>query len=109
MSEFTWLEPGPLVDGDLELILTAKVEAVPSRDYVPAYGFEMRRLGTRENMGGITLNVGDSLGLMAYGGHVGYAVEPEYRGQHHAARLPAALPSREEAWNERDHHYMHAR
>jgi predicted acetyltransferase len=86
MTEFNWIDPGVLVDGDLELVLIEKSPADPSKGYVPAYGFEMRRAGNPEAIGNISLRVGDTVRLRMYGGHLGYGVKPAFRGHHYAAR-----------------------
>ena len=42
-KDFTFIDPGKLVDGDLELVLVGKHEADPVKKYVPWYDFEMRK------------------------------------------------------------------
>ncbi len=86
MDEFNWIDPGVLVDKDLELILLEKVPEDPAKGYVPAYSFGMRRTGNPENIGNISLRVGDTFRLRMYGGHIGYGVHQEHRGNHYAAR-----------------------
>lgn len=86
MSAFEWIDPGELVDGDLRLALVEKAPEDPSKGWVPAYKFEMRRNGQSEKMGNIDLRVGDTHRLRMYGGHVGYAVDLEFRGHRYAAR-----------------------
>jgi predicted acetyltransferase len=83
---FQFHEPGPLRDGDLELVLVARIPGDPARGYVPAYRFEMRRAGSPERIGTIDLRIGDTQHLRMYGGHIGYGVEPAHRGHHYAAR-----------------------
>lgn len=46
-APFTFLRPGSLVDGDLELVLMRMIPADPIKRYVPAYEFEMYSLGAR--------------------------------------------------------------
>ena len=86
MADFEWQDPGELVDGDLTLVLVDKVPADPAMGYVPAYDFQMRRTGSPARIGGISLRVGDTDHLRMYAGHIGYGVEPEFRGHHYAAR-----------------------
>lgn len=93
MADFRWIEPGKLVDGDLELVLAEKSPEDPSKGYVPAYKFEMRRTGNPEKIGHIDLRVGDTYRLRMYGGHLGYEVKPEFRGHHYAARACQLLVS----------------
>lgn len=82
-ADFEHLDPGMLRDGDLELVLAEKHPAEPERGYVPWYGFEMRCGGRRA--GHLNLRIGHTESLY-YAGHIGYAVEPEFRGNHFAER-----------------------
>lgn len=80
------LQPGPLRDGDLELVLTAFHPADPARGFVPDYFFHMRHAETGAEMGHISLRVGDVPQLVLYSGHVGYGVHEAYRGNRYAER-----------------------
>ncbi len=91
MNRFHWIDPGELVDRDLELILVKKSPADPTKGYVPAYEFEMRQVGKPKKIGDINLRVGDTYRLRMYGGHIGYGVNCEYRGHHYAARACCLL------------------
>jgi len=83
-SNFTFIEPGPLTDGDLELALVGQTRSYPSD--VPVYNFEMRHPGSTVSMGRISLRIGNIEYILLYAGHIGYRVFPEYRGNHYAAR-----------------------
>lgn len=83
---FEFLDPGKLKDGDLELRLANKRPANPARKRAPCYEFEMIHAETGRLMGLIDLRVGDSENLRLYGGHIGYGVDPAFRGHHYAAR-----------------------
>ena len=83
---FEFHNPGPLIDGDLELMLIEQIPGDPARDWVPTYRFRMVRAGSDEPMGRIELRVGYPQHLVLYGGNIGYGVTPEYRGHHYAAR-----------------------
>jgi predicted acetyltransferase len=83
-SEF--VDPGQLVDDDLELVLIARYPADPIKKYTPMYRFEMRASGSAQSVGTIDLRVGHTTYLERYAGHIGYRVEPPYRGHHYAAR-----------------------
>ena len=85
-QEFAFLEPGTLVDGELELVLLMRYPADPGSEYAPMYRFEMRSASYGEAMGRIDLRVGHTSHLERYAGHIGYRVEPAYRGHHYAAR-----------------------
>ncbi len=84
MSDFRFLNPGPLVDGELELVLVGTHPGDPARARVPYYHFEMRVGGKKA--GALNLRVGNTPYIVLYGGHIGYGVDPEYRGHHYAER-----------------------
>ena len=85
-NRFEFFHPGKLVNGGLELILVEKRPAAPAKGIVPAYIFEMKRVGTNIHIGGISLRVGDNENIDMYAGHIGYGVNQEYRGNRYAAR-----------------------
>ena len=92
-DDFTFLDPGRLVDGDLELVLVRKVPADPARGYVPAYEFEMRSIPGGVVMGSLRFRIGDPETILRYPCHVGYDVKEELRGHRYAARsLRLILP-----------------
>ncbi len=84
-DSFTFLDPGRLVDDELELVFVKKTSK-PEKELVPAYEFEMRNTGTTKKIGNINLRIGNTDKIVKYGGHIGYGVEPEYRGHKYAAR-----------------------
>ncbi len=83
---FKFLNPGHLVDDDLELVLVEEYPGNASIGYVPAYKFEMQFAGTDTKVGNIELRVGDTHHIVMYGGHIAYGVLPQYRGHRFAAR-----------------------
>lgn len=82
---FSFLRPGRLIDGDLELVLVKKKPADPVKGYSPAYEFEMRHAKELTAMGTIRLRIDSALKLR-YPGHIGYEVKKEFRGHRYAAR-----------------------
>ena len=84
-DQFNFLDPGRLVDGDLELALVERMPADRARGRVPQYEFEMRRTGSTQAMGTIRLRIGSARKLR-YAGHIGYGVNAECRGHRYAAR-----------------------
>ena len=85
-EEFTFLDPGCLIDGDLELVLVKTSPADAERELVPEYKFEMVLVDTRKGIGTIGLRIGNVDKIKKYGGHIAYAVQPEHRGHRYAAR-----------------------
>ena len=82
---FTFLNPGRLVDKELELVLIEKIPSNLRKKYVPMYKFEMINIKTEEKMGEIRLRIGDNENLIC-AGHIGYSVDKKYRGQKLASR-----------------------
>ena len=89
-TEFTFLEPGKLIDGDLELVPVEKSPADPVKKYVPQYHFEMRHPGEAAVLGLIRLRIGSAVKLH-FPGHIGYEVKETYRGHRYAARSARLL------------------
>jgi len=85
-NDFTFLEPGSLVDGELRLVLKEKNPANPGKGLVPAYVFDMVLDGTQASVGSINFRVGNTEFVVRYAGHIGYQVDPGHRGHRFAAR-----------------------
>ena len=84
-TPFQFLQPGELVDGNLELVLVKTTPADPTKGYVPGYEFEMRHPGNTRAMGTIRLRIGSAVKLR-FPGHIGYQVKKQFRGHRYAAR-----------------------
>ena len=85
-EEFQFLDPGSLADGELTLILENKSPGKPEIGHVPAYEFKLVLRDTNKKIGRLNLRIGNTPDLISYAGHIGYAVDPEYRGNRYAAR-----------------------
>ena len=85
-DSFRFLDPGELREDGIVLQLVATRPAEPVKGWVPYYVFDILSAKTREKAGEIHLRVGDTRHLRLYGGHIAYAVRPEYRGNRFAAR-----------------------
>lgn len=83
---FRFLRPGPLIDGDLSLVLEEENSGDPVRGHVPSYGFVMQRTADGHELGRVSLRVGGTPDIVFYVGHIGYGVLPDHRGNHYAAR-----------------------
>lgn len=81
-----FLDPGELSDGDLSLVLAGVYPSDARQVVVPYYRFTMMQRPRNLPVGYITLRIATDLDTILYWGHVGYAVEPAFRGHHYAAR-----------------------
>ena len=81
-----FIDPGRLVEGDLELVLIRKFYGNSGSGDLPTYRFKMVHLGDDKEIGRIDLRAGDTERVLLYLGHIGYRVDPKYRGNHYAAR-----------------------
>ena len=87
-------EPPPMVDGELRVVLAARVPGDPAQDWVPAYHFELyverpvagRVEGRIGPIGHVNLRIGDTKHVLMHAGHIGYSVDPAWRGRRFAAR-----------------------
>ncbi|MCX7938452.1 MAG: hypothetical protein N2545_03325, partial [Thermoflexales bacterium] len=75
-----------LCDEELELTLADATLLNERDERVPTYRFHMQVRGSRTIAGEISLRIGSSPNLVVYYGHIGYHVEPPYRGRRFAAR-----------------------
>jgi N-acetylglutamate synthase len=85
-KSFRFLNPGKLVDADLELVLSQTIPADPVKKYVPCYEFELRETGKPAKIGSIRLRIGRTRALTGWCGHIGYGVDEPARGRRYAAR-----------------------
>ena len=76
-------------DGELTLALAQVFRLGNSPWKVPAYRFDMMVDGVRA--GTASLRIGDERRLVLYAGHIGYAVEPDWRGRRLAERAVRLL------------------
>jgi predicted acetyltransferase len=90
MSQFTFRDPGRLLDDDLELVLIKTYPCDPVTHWVPFYYFEMRHPGQSEVLGTIRLRIG-SPEEVRVAGHIGYDVKEQFRGDHYAERSARLL------------------
>ena len=73
-----------LVNEEIKLVVKRLAEGNPERNWVSAYHFHICDLNGNV-MGACDLRIGYTEGLF-YGGHIGYSVNEEYRGNHYAAK-----------------------
>jgi tagatose 1,6-diphosphate aldolase len=86
VQDIEFVDPGALIDEDLELRLMERTPADHVRGFAPTYRFAMLGRTSGVHMGGINLRVGPTEHLMLYRGHIGFGVEPAFRGNRLALR-----------------------
>jgi tagatose 1,6-diphosphate aldolase len=84
--DIEFIDPGVLVDGDLELRLVEMIPADHKRGFDPTYRFAMVGVTSGVVMGGINLRVGHTEHLTVYRGHIGFGVDEPFRGNRLAIR-----------------------
>jgi predicted acetyltransferase len=84
--KFQFLDPGPLADGELELVLVHRLPPDPARDRVACYDFEMRVAGSEASAGRVSFRAQPHRMMELYRGQIGYGVNPVHRGRHYAER-----------------------
>ena len=83
---FKFIDPGPLLDQDIELKVADVYNGNLIGGHVPSYRFSILRAGESIKMGEVELRVGNTEHILLYAGHIGYEIYPRFRGQHRAAR-----------------------
>lgn len=73
-----------LKNDEIQLLLEKTADGDEKRNWVPAYHFSICSPGGTK-MGICDLRIGHNDNLY-YGGHIGYTVFPEYRGNHYAGK-----------------------
>jgi len=97
-KDFEFIYPDIMIDAELELKLKETCPYKPEKGYVPEYRFSMVNTKTGAVMGKISLRVGLTEKLKEFGGHIGYEVEEQYRGNNYVARSCRLLFPLFESW-----------
>lgn len=84
-----FLDVDRLTDGEITLKCAEKTPADSKKGFVPAYHFEILSL-SGEKAGVCDLRLGYTESLY-YGGHIGYTVDPPFRGSHYAGKAVKLL------------------
>ncbi len=82
---FEFINISKIEGEEIDLVLLEKREAVPKKEYLPCYVFDICLHGTKTKAGIISLRVGFNRNIK-YGGNIGYGVFEDYRGHHYAAK-----------------------
>ncbi|MGE0174332.1 MAG: GNAT family N-acetyltransferase [Oligoflexales bacterium] len=93
MLDTTLRHPGTLASDEIELVLLEKVPANQALNRAPMYTFAIRSLTTRQDVGTISLLVGNQDYILKFAGHIGYIVNEASRGRNYATKaLRLILP-----------------
>jgi predicted acetyltransferase len=74
-----------LSDYEIDLRIKAKIPANTEKGYVPAYKYNIFLHNTNTNVGFIDIRIGYTESLY-YGGHIGYTVFEQFRGNNYALK-----------------------
>lgn len=85
-GEVQFFDPGELIERELSLHLVETYKGNAQIGWAPAYRFELRIDQGLRTVGHITLRLSHSPDIERFVGHIGYDVEPAYRGHRYAAR-----------------------
>jgi predicted acetyltransferase len=88
--EFKFLDFDVIKGDDIDLHLVKTVPGNKDKNWVPAYHFDISLSRSYEPIGKIDIRIGNNENLY-YGGHIGYSVNEEYRGNHYAAKAVLLL------------------
>jgi tagatose 1,6-diphosphate aldolase len=75
-----------LTDGEILLRLIREVPANPAEQWLRAFHYGISLVNSKEVIGYIDIRLGYTLGVVRYGGHLGYRVEPAWRGHRYAGK-----------------------
>ena len=88
--EFEFFDFNVIKGDEIDLHLIKTVPGNKDKKWVPAYHFNISLSGSSEPIGKIDIRIGYNDNLY-YGGHIGYAVNEKYRGNHYAAKAALLL------------------
>lgn len=74
-----------LTDGEIDLKIEEKAPANEEKGYVPAYKYRITLHGEDQSIGSIDIRIGYNENLY-YGGHIGYRIEENHRGNYYATK-----------------------
>lgn len=85
-QDFKFIDYGVLSDGEINVVVREKRPAPKKKGYVPAYEFDICLPGKPDPIGRIGLRIGNTKYVIKYGGHIGYAINENYRGHRYASK-----------------------
>lgn len=85
LQDFEFLDLETVIGEEIVLLLERKVPGNIEIGFVPAYWFAINLTGSNQTIGTIDLRVGNTA-LTYYGGHIGYAIDKNFRGNRYALK-----------------------
>ncbi len=70
---------------EIDLLIEEWSQGDPEKGWVPAYKYQIVQSRSDRTVGSIDLRIGYQERLY-YGGHIGYSVDEDYRGNHYAGK-----------------------
>ena len=86
MSSFEFNDYRPFTDGEIEVVVRETYSGIEQSEFVAAYHFDIRLPARSETIGAVNLRIGNSRDIVMYAGHIGYGIDPAYRGHRYAAK-----------------------
>jgi predicted acetyltransferase len=84
VGEVVGMHLSPLANDEIELILREDRPGDPGREWVRSLLYDIRHRAEGARVGRLDLRLGYTLSLVRYGGHLGYGIEPAWRGRRYA-------------------------
>ena len=75
---------------EIDLVLKKYCKAIPEKGWVPKFVYNIMIHNTENIIGECEARIGNTPNLL-YNGHIGYAVNPEYRGNGYAGKAVELL------------------
>ena len=86
LADIDYLKKTPLIDNELQLILSEKGMTSAPDSNISVYKFRMININSSQEMGGINLRAGYTENIEQYRGNIGFTVFEPYRGHRFAGR-----------------------
>ena len=75
-----------LANNEIELRLVKDAPANPAKEWLRSLHYDIVHRESRNTVGRVVLRVGYTMSIVRYGGHIGYGVNPAWRGHHYAGK-----------------------
>ncbi len=86
MKNFGFSHVDTLSDGEIAVRVRETCPEDQLRGYAPVYKFDVLLAYTEIVVGAIDLRISNTEHILLYAGHIGYGIDPRYRGNRYAAK-----------------------